>query len=386
MLLPKFYSLWKILPEGFFHASKNFGGRVMVIRKGVEKLDGTDFEISFPMNTLNWTIVGPGNIAEAFLNDLRRVKLCKNNVIGVMSNKREEAVAFGRKHKIKDCFDDLSEMLKVLRPDVVYIASPHSAHFREAMTCIHYGCPILCEKPLTINGSQAIELIETARSYNVFLMEGMWIRFLPSILKVRQLLEEETIGKVTSVIADMSYIAPKKSYSRFYDPQLGGGSLLDLGIYPVYLSLLVLGIPQEIRAVARLTQKQIDMHCNILFRYSKKRFALLESSIVEDTGRTATIYGSKGKLVLLKQWNEKPEAVEVNLFNGQTMRLPCQWPGRGFQYEIEEVIHCLGAGKIESNLHSHADSLALIETLDKIRKETGICYPQDIEECPVNIS
>ncbi len=336
------------------------------------------------MDNLNWNIVGPGNIAEAFLNDLRRVKRCKNSVTGVMSDKKEEAVVFGKKHRINGCFDDLSEMLETTRPDVVYIASPHSAHFKEAMMCIQRGCATLCEKPLTINVNQAVQLIESAHFYQVFLMEGMWIRFLPSIAKVWRLLEEGTIGTITSIIADMSYVAPKRSDNRFYDPELGGGSLLDLGIYPVYLSLLLLGAPQQIRAVAQLSKKKIDRHCNVLFRYNKKRFALLESSIIEDTGRTATIYGDKGKLVLLKQWNEKPEAIEVYLHNGQRMRVPCHWPGRGFQYEIEEVIGCLEAGKIESNLHSHTDSLALMQVLDKIRKQTGICYPQD-EEQAVNM-
>lgn len=332
------------------------------------------------MDHLHWGIVGPGKIAAAFTADLSRVKRCKNTVVGVMSDKHAEAVAFAKKRGIAQSFDNLSEMLRESHPDIVYIASPHANHFASAMLCIQRGCAVLCEKPLTLNTRQATLLIEAARMHHVFLMEGMWIRFLPSIVNVLHLLNENTIGDVTSIIANMSYVAPKNKNNRFYNPELGGGSLLDLGIYPVYLSLLVLGIPRQIAAVADLSDRYIDESCITLFHYNKKRFALLESSIVKNLRCTATIYGTEGKIKLLKQWNEKPEAIEVSLFNGRDFQIPCKWKGRGFQYEIEEVIRCLETGKIESSLHSHDDSLSLIKTLDKIRKKTRIFYPVDKKE------
>ena len=329
------------------------------------------------MDQLHWAIVGPGNIASDFIGDLALVKGGPNTVVGVMSNRIEEAEAFARQHDIPGRFDDLEDMLQSTRPDVVYIAAPHSVHFPAAMTCIQQGCAVLCEKPLGINSEEVIRLIQAAQEKEVFLLEGMWIRFLPSLFRLRALVKSNAIGPIEHLIADMSYVAPNDRHNRFYDPRLGGGSLLDLGLYPVYLSLLVFGKPTAIVATARLTDQKVDEDCSLLFQYSKKRFAILESSIVRETSRTATLYGRKAKLTLLKPWNEKPGALVLSPYEGACRQIPCFWPGRGFQYEIEEVIRCLNAGRIESSLHSHAVSLALASLLDRIRKKTGIQYPAD---------
>ncbi len=329
------------------------------------------------MRTLKWVIIGPGNIAEDFIMDLACIQSTRNLVVGVMSDKKTEAASFAERYGITHCYDNLSEMLLNINPHVAYIATPHPAHFSAAMSCIKHGCAVLCEKPLAMNALQAGKVIDAARRQKVFLLEGMWIRFLPSLLKVKGLLEKQVLGNIKSVIADMSYVARRDTSNRFYNPLLGGGSLLDLGIYPVYLSLLVLGIPAEIEVSARLKDNKIDESCSMIFRYGKGRFARLESSLKTDTSRTAKIVGDKGKITILKPWNEKPEAVKLSMTNKEDRYFSCKWRGRGFQYEIEEVIRCLEAGKLESSLHSHANSMALIHTLDKIRQKAGIVYLED---------
>lgn len=328
------------------------------------------------MHTLRWVIVGPGNIAESFIKDLALIKTSKNRVVGVMSDKREEAATFSQRYGIPNFYDDLPKMLREVHPQVAYIATPHPSHYKTTLFCIRQGCAVLCEKPLALNAKEAGKLIDAARQQKVFLMEGMWIRFLPSILKVKELIEKKAIGNIKNIIADMSYVAPRDQSNRFYNPQLGGGSLLDLGIYPVYLSLLIFGIPHEIKAVAKLNGNKIDESCTLSFQYNEGQFALLASSIKTDTSRTAQIRGDKGKITLLKPWNEKPKAIKLSVANQKERAFSCRWPGRGFQYEIEEVIRCLREGKIESDLHSHAHSMALIHTLDKIRKKKGIHYPK----------
>lgn len=324
---------------------------------------------------LNWGIIGPGNIARDFVSDLKWVNGCSNTVTGVMSNKLAEAEEFAKTYSVPQWFDDIEEMLEKTSPDIVYIASPHSEHHKESLTCLQNKVAVLCEKPLALNYKQAEEMINMSRTNHTFLMEGMWIRFLPSISKVLEILQQKLLGQVNSIIADMSYVAPKDEHNRFYDPYLGGGSLLDLGIYPVYLSLLILGKPHNIKAAARLSRDQIDENCAIIFEYSDGIYSLLESSIIKNTDRQARVYGENGVLTLLKQWNEKPEAITLSLYNQKIQKFPCKWKGRGFQFEVEEVARCLGAGKIESDLHSHEDSLLLLKTLDEIRAKANIVYP-----------
>lgn len=326
------------------------------------------------MNQLKWGIIGPGNIATAFIADMALVTESSNSVVAVMSNDMEEAAQFAEAYSIPQYFGHVKEMLENSPVNVVYVASPHSAHYRESMACLRQNIPVLCEKPMALNLEQAKEMIATARKHHTFLMEGMWIRFLPSIQMVLELLKQGIIGKAKSIIANMSYVAPKEKDNRFYNPELGGGSLLDLGIYPVYLSLLILGNPDIIRAGAQLSSEGIDENCHVIFNYPDRSFALLESSIIKNTSKEAHIYGGKGSITILKQWNEKPESIMVSLHNGVTTQYPCHWEGRGFQFEMAEVARCLSANQIESDLHSHLNSLQLISTLDKIRETANIVY------------
>jgi predicted dehydrogenase len=208
-------------------------------------------------------------------------------------------------------------------------------------------------------------------------MEGMWIRFLPSIQKVLELIEEDAIGNIVSIKADMSYRAPHEAGSRFYNPEKGGGSLLDLGVYPVYLSHLLLGKPNTIQAWARLTDKQIDESCAALFHYNKGMYAVIESSLVIQMEWQAKIYGDKGKITIQNPWNETPRAIVLEAYDGKSTTYPCQWKGKGLHYEIDEAYSCIQKGKIESELFCHRFSLDLMETMDEIRRQTGIQYMED---------
>ncbi len=329
------------------------------------------------LKNFNWAIIGPGNIATDFISDLRLVKEHKNTAVAVMSNKLVEAETFALNHHIRYYFDNISEMLETVRPDAVYIASPHSEHYHESLACLRKKVPVLCEKPMALNLEQAKEIVKTARQYHTFFLEGMWIRFLPSIKTVLKLLQQNIIGKVQGIVANMSYVAPIDYSNRFYNPDLGGGSLLDLGIYPVYLSLLVLGYPQYIKASAKLSKDRIDQNCTILFEFPEDVNSLLKSSIIEALDKQALIYGKKGVITILTPWNEKPAAITVSLFKGDTQNYPCTWEGRGFQFEVKEVNQCLLKGRIESNIHSHENSLILMKALDMIRKKAGITYPHE---------
>lgn len=329
------------------------------------------------MDTFTWGIIGPGNIATAFAHDLDLIKHVRHRIGAVLSHSLEKAAAFAEKEDAPRYFADIDAFLEEGKMDAVYIATPHPLHHQETLRCLQHKIPVLCEKPLGMNGREVKEMVEASEQHKTFLMEGMWIRFLPSINKLLSLLEGNAIGKIISIRADMSYKAPYDPESRYFNPELGGGSLLDLGIYPVYLSHLLLGKPTSIKAMARLSDKWIDEACAAVFSYGNHGYALIESSLITQTALTATIHGEHGRIHLATPWNEKPAGIILTSYDGIELQYPCEWEGRGLQFEAEEVYHCVREGKLYSEKLCHQFSLDLMDTLDAIRQQTHISYPAD---------
>ncbi|RYZ34136.1 MAG: Gfo/Idh/MocA family oxidoreductase, partial [Sphingobacteriales bacterium] len=271
---------------------------------------------------------------------------------------------------------DPAHWLDEVQPDIVYIATPHPDHFQQALDCLQRKIAVLCEKPMTVNAEQCRQLIEAAKENKTFLMEGMWIRFLPSIQMVLRLIEEGKIGKVISIKAATTFKAPPDENSRYFNPDKGGGSLLDLGIYPVYLALLLLGTPRSIKAIAKLTDENIDENCSILFQYRSGAYAMLESSLIASGDAPAEITGEKGTIKIYHPWFEKANGIELTVEGEGKIIYPCPWNGHGMQFETEEVLNCLAEEKIESDLHPLSASLDLISTMDEIRRQIKVVYPQ----------
>lgn len=328
-------------------------------------------------DVFNWGIIGPGNIAHEFVKDLQLIQNVSHRVTAVLGTELEKAENFSQDNRAKG-YDNTLEFLQHENLDVVYIATPHPSHYRDVILCLEHKIPVLCEKPLGMNAQQVREMTETSKQNKTFLMEGMWIRFLPSIKKVIELLEKDAIGDIINIKSDLYYVAPKDESNRFFNPELGGGSLLDLGVYSVFLSLLLLGKPKEIQAYAKLSDKGIDEYCAALLSYANGSSYFLESSIVTQIDNTATIYGEKGKIIIKSQWNEKPMAIDLISYDGKHDSFPCEWEGRGFQYEIQETYDCIKKGKIFSDKMDHQFSQDIAELMDKIRSATGIVYPKQI--------
>jgi predicted dehydrogenase len=335
------------------------------------------------MDTFTWGIIGPGNIATEFAHDLDLIKTARHRVGAVLSHNLDKAAAFAQKEDAPQYFEHINDFTSQAHIDAVYIATPHPLHHSETLQCLQHRIPVLCEKPLAMNSRQVKEIMDAAAQHQTFLMEGMWIRFLPSIGKVLSLIESNAIGKIISVKADMSYKAPYDPASRYFNPELGGGSLLDLGIYPVFLTHLLLGKPATIQATARLSDKQVDEACAAVLSYQNGSYAFIESSLVTKTARKATIYGETGSIHIGTPWNEEPSGIKVVSYEGGEQQYPCAWEGHGLQYEAEEVYHCVQQHKLYSHKHSHRFSLEIMDTLDTIRRQTGIVYPAD-EERPVS--
>lgn len=325
------------------------------------------------MKSTNWGIIGPGNIARDFTEDLGWVD-SSQQVKAILGHKSESTEKFAADYNIAEVYTDTDEFLKKAKIDIAYIASPHTFHYEHTLACLERGIPVLCEKPMTINADQSRQLIEVARQNNVFLMEGMWIRFLPSIQQVLGMIEEGWIGNIVSIKASMGYKAPEDPHNRYYDPELGGGSLLDLGIYPVFLALLLLGKPQTVKAIGTLTGEGVDKTCSVLFHYRNGAHAVLESSIISQTDLPAVIVGEKGTIKILDPWFEKASGIELNLYGEGKIVYPCSWSGHGLQFEAAEALRCLRAGHIESKMMSHNFSLTMIDLMDEIRNQIQVVY------------
>ena len=326
------------------------------------------------MEPVKWGIIGPGNIARDFVSDLAFVKT-PQQVVAVLGKSKKSTIEFASTYNIPHTFFEIDEFIAKGNMDVVYVATPHTLHHEQVMKCLQSRLPVLCEKPLTINETQCKELVDASRTTQTFLMEGMWIRFLPGIRLVMSLLNEGKIGKIVSIRASMGYKAPPGPESRrYFDPALGGGSLLDLGVYPVFLALLLLGVPDTIKAVGTLSEEGVDETCSMLFHYNKGQHATLESSLKSETKLPVEIAGEKGTIKILYPWFEKTPGIELQFYNEEPVTYPIQWEGHGLYFETEEVLSCIQNNQIESKLLSHAFSIELIKIMDEIRSQVKVSY------------
>lgn len=325
------------------------------------------------MTETNWGIIGPGSIAHDFARDLRLVPVLQQ-ITAVMGHRSQTNSEFAREFNVPSSYTDINDLVTDKNVDAVYIASPHPQHYEQALTCLSHNKAVLCEKPMTINADQSRQLIAAAQKHKTFLMEGMWIRFLPSIQQVLSLISQGIIGNVVSINASMNYKAPPDPHNRYFDPAKGGGSLLDLGIYPVFLACLVLGRPRSIKAKAILSKEGIDKACSMLFEYKSGQQALLESSLVSSSELPAEISGEKGTIKILHPWFEKSKGIELTVDGLQPIIYPCNWEGHGLHYEVREVINCMQQQKIESDAMSHAFSLDMMEVMDEIRRQIDVTY------------
>lgn len=319
---------------------------------------------------INWGMIGLGKIARRFAEDLMRSKHSK--LQGVASRDINKAKEFGSTFNSVRCYGSYEELACDPDIDVVYIATPHAFHHDHTMICLKNDKAVLCEKPMGINAGEVKSMAEEARSRNLFLMEAVWTRFIPATAKLLELIQNGVIGDLSFIRADFGFRSAHDPESRLYNKALGGGSLLDIGIYPVYLSLLTLGIPTEIKAMARITETDVDSYCSMLLSYENGAKAVLESTIEADTPTEAYLHGSRGSLKLHSRFHHS-EKITIS-GNGEEEILDIKYQGNGLIYEIEEVNSCLLQNRTESSKLPLQTSLNLITVLDHIKKEIGLSY------------
>ncbi len=320
--------------------------------------------------------MGTGNMAHNFA---MAVSGASHSIIhGVGSRTLQSASDFAAKFNVPNAYPSYRDLVEECELDAVYIATPHVLHEENMLSCIEAGLPVLCEKPFTLNAAQAENVINTARQRGVFVMEAMWTRFLPAVEKCRQILEEDTIGDVQLLLAGGAFMPESDSGHYLFNLELGGGVLLDAGVYLVSMASLVLGKPTQIKALVEIGDGGIDEHDAILLQHDNGALASLYVSLRAQVRPDVRIIGSKGHIHLHPPVFAPP-ALALELYTGESELLELPYEGNGYQYEIDEVWHCLQNGLVESKFMPLDETLQIMHTMDETRRQANLVYPGEYQ-------
>lgn len=332
------------------------------------------------MQTIRWGILGCGRIAKKFAADLALVADAELFALG--ARQLSTATEFAREFPARKLYGSYEDLVSDPDVDVIYIASPHGLHHEHTLLCLHYGKAVLCEKAFALNLRQVKDMVHVSQTKKIFLMEALWSKFLPQYEKVMELIRSGELGDIMNVLISFGFIPQPPVPPRLFDPALGGGSLLDIGIYNVFFALSFLGRPDEIEASMTPAPTGVDEQCAMLFKYKNGAMAQLFSSLTSNLGTEADIGGTKSRVRLTSRFYAPSATIEMFSGREDTKKIiPVHKEGgSGYQYEARHVGDCLRKGLIESPVMSHADSMLLMETMDRIRAVAGIMYAADKQE------
>ena len=324
------------------------------------------------MDKIRWGIISTGNIANQFVRGANFLEDAE--VLALASRNQASADAFGEKHNIPRRYNSYQALANDPDIDVIYIGTPHTFHAENIMLCLKTGKAVLCEKPFTINAKEAEACIQLAQENGLFLMEAIWTRYIPAIVKLREMVNSGLIGTVKLIQADFAFNLPFNAEHRLYNPNLGGGSLLDVGIYPITFTTMFLGQPDTVHAHADIGKTGVDEQATMLFGYDNGAAALLSSGIHATMPNDALIKGTKGYIrVHSPMW--VPDRLTLHLDGQEAQVMDIPYESNGYNYEAAEVRACLRAGKIESDMMPHSETLATMRLMDGIRASWGMKYP-----------
>jgi predicted dehydrogenase len=326
------------------------------------------------MQEIRWGIIGCGGIANTFASSLGA--LDHGILLAGASRTGGRAEDFAEKHDLTRSYSDYEALVADPDIDAVYVATTHNFHYENVRLCLEYGKHVLCEKPFTINTAEARKLVDLARSRNLFLMEGLWTRFLPTIIHLQELLAEDAIGEVQSVFATFFLDLDFPREHRLRNKALAGGALLDLGVYPINMASLVFGQqPLTIESAVNLDEDTgVDAISYYFFDYGRRRRAVLSASYTQAAPNEALICGTEGFIRLPHFHGAK----ELQLYRSGQAPEVLEFPygeGANFKYEIAHAMECIAAGKMESDIMPLAETLAVMETMDTLRAQWSLTYP-----------
>jgi predicted dehydrogenase len=321
---------------------------------------------------IRWGIIGTGGIASALASDLRLMP--DASLIAVGSRSQTTADEFGARFDVPHRHATYDDLVNDPDVDAVYVSTPHPGHHDAALSAINAGKAVLVEKPFTMNGKEASSLIDAARSRGVFLMEAMWARFLPHMVRVRELLTARALGDVRVVIADHNQWFARDPSHRLFDPALGGGALLDLGIYPVSFASMVFGTPTRVTAVSDRAFTGVDATTSVILQYDDGAHAVVTTTLEVAGPNRAVIVGTDARIEIDATFYAPTTFTLIGRDGTVIERFDEPHEGRGMQFEVAEVMRGIRAGKLESDVLPLDETLAIMDTLDEIRRQIGLVY------------
>lgn len=321
-----------------------------------------------------WGILASGGIARAFARDLSYFN--HHIVAAVGSRSQESADSFAAEFPGCTAYSSYEALVADPTLDAIYVASPHPYHVSNTVLALNAGKPVLCEKPFTINAPEARQMKAAADANGVALMEAMWARFLPHMHKVREILASGILGDIWAVEADHGQRLSDYANPRHWEPSLGGGALLDLGIYPISFAHMVLGVPDKITSSATFTDKGVDASSTVIFDYKSGAQAILTSNMMVSTPCRATICGTLGKIEIDRTFYN-PTSMRVIMHDGTTTEYPKEYKGHGLRDQALEFERVVRSGAKSSAILTPDESILIMESLDEVRKQIGLIYPSE---------
>jgi len=319
----------------------------------------------------NWGVIGTGGIAKAFTADINRLK--NHRVSAVLSRSIHTAESFSSYAPSCNGFDSMDAFLKQSKVDAVYVATPHPFHCGQTIEALNAGKPVLCEKPFSMDRKEADLMVQTSKTNGVTLLDGMWTRYLPHISKIRNLISDGAIGDIESVTACHGQNLRGSTNQRLWTKELGGGALLDLGIYVVSFAHMILGKPKDIAARSVFTDQGVDAKTSIIFTYDNGAIATLSCSMYDSQPNRAIISGSKGYIDIEPTFYA-PTSFKLCANNNETVSYPNDYNGHGLREQAQELEKCIKNNLTESEKMPHAESLSVMESMDKVRSLVGLTF------------
>jgi len=320
--------------------------------------------------TIRWGIIGLGNIAHKFATDL--ITIPDGELYAVASRTQENADDFAAKYNVPKAYDSYKALANDSLVDAVYIATPHVFHKENTIMCLKKGIAVLCEKPFAMNAVEVDEMITCAKTNDTLLMEALWTYFLPHYQYVLDIIKNKTYGKVLKLEADFGFYRPFNGEARLFKKSLGGGSLLDIGIYPIFVALSILGEPERIQANATFFKNGVDSTCNMIFLYPNTVSAILKSSLIEDLTTEAIIYCEKATIKINRMFH-MPTTVSI-IADGKEETKEFGYNTLGYNYEAIHFNQLLRGGKTESDVMTFHFSRKLIKLLDDVSQTINLKY------------
>jgi len=323
---------------------------------------------------INWGILGTGNIAHQFARGLAHTPDAQ--LVAVGSRKQASADRFGDEFNVPNRHSSYDALMNDPAVQVIYVSTLHPFHYENTMLSLEAGKHVLVEKPFAMNAKQARDMIRTARAKKLFLMEAMWTRFIPAMVKVRELIAAGAIGEPRMLTADFGFRTEFDPHGRMFDPELGGGALLDVGVYPISLASMLFGPPQSIAAQAHLGETGVDEQVALIFQYGAGQLAQVSGASRTQTPQEALIMGTEGMIHIAPEWWH-PTGFTLIKPGREPERFEIPYEGNGYQYEAIEVAWALRAGELESPVMPLDESLEIMRMMDTARAQIGLTYPDD---------